>query len=51
MTLSMQAREANMTKCINCGARCLSVIVIEGMPFCNSICYTEWKWKQEEYES
>jgi len=51
MTLSMQAREANMTKCINCGVRCLSIIIVEGYPFCNSICYTEWKWKQEEYES
>lgn len=40
-----------LNHCRNCGARCLSIIIIEGKPFCNSICYTEWKRKQEEKES
>jgi len=51
MTLSMQDREAEMTTCTNCGAMCLTVIFIEGRPFCNPVCYSEWKWKQEKKES
>jgi len=34
-------------RCENCGRRTLSPVVIEGFPFCNTLCYTEWKWKKE----
>jgi len=38
----------DLTQCRNCGARCLSVIIIEGSPFCNAICYTQWKWHKSK---
>lgn len=37
-----------LNHCSNCGARCLSVIIIEGSPFCNAICYTQWKWRKSK---
>jgi len=39
-----------VSRCENCGRRSLSSVIIEGHHFCSNLCYTEWKWKQEEVD-
>lgn len=36
-----------VSRCEGCGRRILSPVIIEGHPFCNSICFSRWKWKKE----
>lgn len=43
--LEESAREAKLSKCANCGRMIPTPIVIEGKPFCNSICLTQFRWK------
>ena len=39
-----------ISRCENFGRLMLSPIIIEGLSFCNNVCYSEWLWKKERAE-
>ena len=44
-------RDEEIIQCENCGKEILRPVVIKGLPFYNTLCYSTWKWKKERDET
>jgi len=36
------------SQCKNCGRQSLSFLLVDGMSFCNWICFSEWRWRKSK---
>lgn len=37
-----------LNHCRNCEKQNLTFLLVEGAPFCNWVCFTEWKWRKSK---